>query len=298
MAIAVALWPAAASAESSRGGSFRLPDYGARGWGMGGAAIATVNDESAVEWNPAQLALLQSHVVGASYVNLVPGTTARQSQIAYARVIERRADDTTIARHAAGVQYTNLHLQVAGGESYDENHVRLAYAYTPDPFLTFAAGATVFFSSSDIPNFGAIGSSIDFALRVNLTRSVNIGLVGHDLFSRYNYDDGSEFSKTRSVILGVATTAIPYARAEFDIAYEHGSYSRTMIGAESDYIMGHLTLRAGFASLSAGETRSIPYFGLGIRGGKAGLVLHYAASFDDGDEAFGNTHRFSLGLWF
>lgn len=287
-----------ARAESSRGGAFRLPDYGARAWGMGGAAIATVDDESAVEWNPAQLAVLRTHVVGASYVNLVEGTTARQSQIAYARVIQRRTDDPSVARHAAGVQFTNLHLVIAGGEAYDENHLRLAYAYTPDAFLTFAVGASIFFSSSDVPDFDAFGSSVDFALRVDLTESVNVGMVGRDLFSRYSYGNGADYSKTRGLALGVATTAIPYVTAEIDVAYDHGDYARTMVGAESAYIMGHLSLRAGFASLSSGDSRSIPYFGLGLRAGHERFILHYAASFDDGEEAFGNTHRFSVGLWF
>ena len=44
-----------ARAESSQGGAFQLPFYGARGWGMAGAFVARVDDESAIDWNAAGL---------------------------------------------------------------------------------------------------------------------------------------------------------------------------------------------------------------------------------------------------
>jgi hypothetical protein len=68
-----------------------------------------------------------------------------------------------------------------------------------------------------------------------------------------------------------------------------------MVGAESDYLFSHLSLRAGAALLRAGDTRTVPAFGASGRAFGARLTLHYAANFDE-DEAFGITHRFSLGL--
>jgi len=67
----------------SQGGAFKSSSYGARAWGMGGAGVASVCDEGAVYWNPAMMAMLPSNSIGLSYVNLVEGTTARQSQLAY-----------------------------------------------------------------------------------------------------------------------------------------------------------------------------------------------------------------------
>ena len=69
----IAVCAAPARAEFSVGGSFAAPGYGARPWGMAGAAIASGADEASVYWNPAMLGLIDQHRVGLAYSNLIPG---------------------------------------------------------------------------------------------------------------------------------------------------------------------------------------------------------------------------------
>jgi hypothetical protein len=289
---------ASADADYSKGGAFRHPGYGARAWGMGGAAVATVDDESAVSWNPAMLSLLGSNQAGASYVNLVSGVTARQSQVVYAHVLERGAPDDegqTSARHVVGVMYTNLHLEIAGGESYNENLMRVAYALSPDYFVSFAIAGDFLLSGSDVQGFDAVGSSVDFAARLMLTENVTVGAVARHAFSRYSYDDGLDYSLDRAFVLGASYSSIPYATLEADIVYDHGDVARTIGGLETDYLFDVIALRGGIASVDSGESRTVPHFGFGLRAPGGRFIVHYNANLDD-EKAFEDTHRFSLSV--
>ena len=286
-----------ARAEYSEGGGFRLPGYGARAWGMGGAAIATVDDESAVSWNPAMLTLIGANTAGASYINLIPGATARQSQLVYAHVLQPATNDEgqkPYSRHVVGAMYTNLTLELAGGENYSENFVRLAYAYAPDYFVTFAIAGDLFFSNSDIPGFDALGTSVDFAARLTLTRHIEVAAVARNAFSRYSFEKGQDFRKQRAFAFGASYDAVPHVTIEGDLVFDHGDLARTIGGFETDYFFNVLALRAGYAILDSGESRSIPYFGFGLRGGSR-FFIHYNANLDD-EKAFEDTHRFSLSV--
>jgi hypothetical protein len=67
------------------------------------------------------------------------------------------------------------------------------------------------------------------------------------------------------------------------------------VGAETGYLFDHLSLRGGVAFLNAGEARAAYTFGASVRAGRDRLTVHYGASLDD-EEAFGTTHRVSLGV--
>ena len=293
-----------ARASSSNGGAFKSSAYGARAWGMGGAGLATISDEGAVHWNPAMLSLLPSNMAGASYINLIEGTTARQSQVAYAHIFKTSERDDfrgTVACHAVGAMFTNLHLGINEGvdannngkTNYDENIFRVAYAYSPDYFISFGFAGEIFMSTSDIPGFESVGSSIDAAMRLWLLENLSVGMVLRNAFSRYSYDDGQDFRRDREFAVGVSTKTIPRATVEADLVFAHGDLARAIIGGETDYFYNHLALRAGLAAINTGEGRSVPYLGFGVKFDR--FKLHYNANLDD-ENAFGDTHRFSLSI--
>jgi predicted lactoylglutathione lyase len=294
--LVVAAHPAAAG--YSPGGAFRAPGYGARAWGMGGAAIATVDDESAVYWNPGMMSFAAGSSLGASYINLVPGATAHLSQMAYVRVLAKHDNDTSgrpIARHAVGAMYTNLRLGLQDGEGYDENVFRLAYAYSPDHLVTFAIAWDILASTSDIGGFTSRGTSVDGALRLSVTENTTFAMVARNAFSRYSYQDGADYRREREVVLALASKSLPYIALEGDLAWSHGGTSRLTLGAESDYLFDVLALRAGIASIRTGESRTVPYFGFGVH--ISHLALHYNASLDK-EIAFSDTHRFTVSVSF
>lgn len=285
--------PLAAHAESSQGGAFRLPAYGARGWGMAGAFIVIVDDESAVDWNPAGLAGTP-RTAGASYLQLIEGVTAGQSQLVFTMPLSRERHETGIARHVAGAMLTHLGVDVAGGETYSEDYLRLAYAFTPEPLVSFGFGASGYVSSSGVAGFDGSGTSVDFTGRLSLSKSLSTALVARDVFSRYTYGDGRTHEKEPQYILGLAWYT-PHIAFEGDVVRSFGNWSRVSIGAESAYLFSHVAVRGGISWLSGGEGRAVPAFGVSARAFANRLTLHYGAALDD-EDAFGRTHRMSLAV--
>ena len=80
---------------------------------------------------------------------------------------------------------------------------------------------------------------------------------------------------------------------EGDMVYAHGGTSRWIAGAETDYMFGVLALRAGVAAIQTGESRTVPYYGMSV--GARWLFIHYNANMD-ADNAFADTHRFTLSI--
>lgn len=291
--VCTALWPVHARAESSQAGAFRLPAYGARGWGMAGAFIVIADDESAVDWNPAGLARTP-RTAGASYLQLIEGVTAGQSQLVFTMPISRERQESGTARHVAGAMLTHLGVDVAGGESYSEDYLRLAYAFTPEPLVSFGIAASGFLSSSGVQGFDGSGTSFDFTGRLSLSKSLSTALVARDVFSRYTYDDGRTHEKEPQYILGLAWYT-PHLAFEGDVVRSFGDWSHVSVGAESVYFFSHVALRGGISWLSSGESRAIPAFGISARAFSNRLTLHYGAALDE-EDAFGRTHRMSLAV--
>jgi hypothetical protein len=119
--------------------------------------------------------------------------------------------------------------------------------------------------------------------------------VGKDLFSRYTFDDSRDSHKESSVVVGLATRRLPMLTLAADAVYRYASWSRAMLGAETDYILSHLALRAGATFHHAGESRAAVSFGASVRAFDARVVVHYGATVDD-EQAFGTVHRVSLGV--
>ncbi len=294
MVVCATLAPARAPAESSQGGAFRLPAYGARGWGMAGAFVARVDDESAVDWNPAGLATAP-RALGAAYLQLVEGVSIGQSQLVFTMPLSSERHENGAARHALGAMLSNLSADVVGGESYSENHLRLAYALTPEPLVSLGLAATGFLSSSGVPGFDAWGTSFDISGTLSVSRAWSMALVARDVFSRYSYDDGRDYDKEPQYVFGLAWEHPSRFALEGDVVRSYGGWTRTSLGFETDYILSHLALRGGVARLSAGESRTVPSFGASVRALSNRLTLHYGATLDE-EDAFGRTHRVSLAV--
>lgn len=291
LALAAAL-PARTVAESSQGGAFKLPAYGARAWGMGGAFVVLANDESALDWNPAGMADA-GRVAGASYLQLVEGVSAGQSQLVFVMPLTNARQETGAATHAVGAMLTNFTVDVAGSdETYSENYLRVAYAFTPEPLLSFGLGLSGFMSESGVEGFDAWGTAVDFAGELSLSSKWAVALVGRDLFSRYTFDDSHDYKKEPEYILGIARQGSRMA-LEADVVRSYGTWSRVSAGVETEYFFSHVALRGGVAWLSGGEGRVVPCFGVSVRVDP--LTLHYGASIDD-EEALGTTHRVSLAV--
>jgi hypothetical protein len=78
-AVGAGLGARAGASEFSRGGTFILPAWDARGAALGGAATILIRDERSAYWNPANLVFLTSARITAGTMEPVPGLDDRYS---------------------------------------------------------------------------------------------------------------------------------------------------------------------------------------------------------------------------
>jgi hypothetical protein len=295
-AVAGCLAATTAFAGFSRGGSFAAPGYGARAWGMGGAAIAAGSDEGATYWNPALLSLLEGGRLGFTYVDLVPGADAQQSYLAYARGLNPALPDEpglNYSKHSFGVLYGNLSLELSDGQRYSENTLLLGYAYSPDYFWSVGASLGMLLSTGDLGEFEAKGTTFSVGLRMELTESLTFGAVGRNLASQIMFDSGENYALQRSLTIGLAFRPRDALLLETDMVGAYGGFARFVLGGEMTLLSDVLMLRGGISAVTTGENRSIPHLGIGVRLSR--VQLDYNANFDTA-EAFDRTHRFSLAI--
>lgn len=285
-----------AFAGYSRGGSFCAPGYGARAWGLGGAAIAIGSDEGSTYWNPALLSLLDRGQLGLSYVEPVPGADVRQSFLAYARPLKRGvADEPELAfnEHALGILYSNLYLEVPDGRAYTENSLLIGYSYSPEYFVSIGASVGVLLASGEIGNNDAKGTTLNAGVRVALLEHLTLAAVVRNAFSYMMFDSGEDYPLDRSLTIGLGARLRDNATLEGDIVGAFGGIARVVLGGEAVLFSDLLALRGGVSAITAGESRVVPHMGIGV--GFRRFRLDYNANFD-GEEAFGDTHRFSLAV--
>lgn len=263
---------------------------------MGGAAIAIGADEGATYWNPALLSLLDRGRLGLSYVEPVPGAEVRHSFLAYARPVKRGvADEPGLAfnEHTAGVVFSNLSLEIPDGRSYTENALLIGYSYSPEYFVSVGVSAGVLLASSDVGEFDARGTTFNAGIRVALLERFTLGVVVRNAFSYVMFDSGEDYPLDRSLGLGLGVRLLENATVEGDVIGAFGGIARVVVGGEATFFADLLALRGGVSAVTAGENRVLPHMGIGV--GFRRLRLDYNANFD-GEEAFGDTHRFSLGV--
>ncbi len=280
----------------SRGGSFSTPGYGARAWGMGGAAVTIGADEGATYWNPALLSLVDRGRLGLSYVELVPGTDTRHSYLAYAHPLKRgvaEEPDLAFNEHAIGLLYSNLLFEISDGHTYTENSLLIGYSYSPEYFVSVGASMGVLLASSDLGDFDAKGTTLSAGIRVALLERLTLGVVVRNAFSYLMFESGDDYTLDRSLTVGVGVRILENATLEGDVVGAFGGIARVVLGGEAMLFSDLLSLRGGISAVTAGENRVMPHMGVGI--GLRRFRLDYNANFDS-EEAFGNTHRFSLGV--
>lgn len=263
---------------------------------MGGAAVAVGSDEGATFWNPALLSLVEAGRLGFSYTELIPGTDARQSYFAYARALKAgplEAPDLAFSEHCFGLIYGNLLLELSDGQRYTENSLLIGYSYSPEHFVSVGASLGLLFSSSDLDQFGAKGSTFSAGLRVALLERMTLGFIGRNIFSQIMYDSGENVSIERSLTLALAYRLFDEVTFEGDVVGAFGGIARLVLGGEAVLFSDVLALRAGIAAVKSGENRTIPHFGIGVHVHR--IQVDYNANFDT-DGAFEDTHRFTLAI--
>ena len=94
-------------------------------------------------------------------------------------------------------------------------------------------------------------------------------------------------------VLGLGYQLFESVSLEGDVVTGYGSIARMVLGGEAKLFSDLLILRGGLSAITTGENRTVPHMGIGIHFKR--IYIDYNANFDS-EEAFENTHRFSLGI--
>jgi len=197
------------------------------------------------------------------------------------------------SEHAFGLIYGNVSLELSDERRYTENSLLIGYSYSPERFVSIGASLGLLFSSSDYDQFDAKGSTFSVGLRMDLLEHLTLGVVGRNVFSQVMFDSGENHSIQRSLALGLGYRLFDGVTLEGDLVSAYGGIARLILGGEAVLFSDVLALRAGIASLRTGENRAIPHFGIGVHIDR--IHIDYNTNFDS-EEAFENTHRFTLAI--
>jgi hypothetical protein len=184
-------------------------------------------------------------------------------------------------------------LDISDGRAYTENSLLIGYSYSPEYFVSIGASLGLLLASSDIGNFDAKGTTCSAGIRLVLLPRVTLGAVVRNAFSKIMFDSGEDYALDRSLTLGLGVRLFKNATLEGDIVGAFRGIARAVLGGEATFFSDLLALRGGISAVTAGENRVLPHMGIGV--GFRRFHLDYNANFDS-EEAFGNTHRFSLSV--
>jgi len=332
--LCAALGPPAQASEFSRGGTFILPAWDARGAALGGAATILIRDERSAYWNPANLVFLASARITAGTMEPVPGLDDRYSIICAgialfekspgadatgagltglpaspeiavdttgvadtSRAIAAAGLDTTLIRKTWGfaVSATHLGLHLAQGSSWNENTLGLSAAFAPTRRTAFGVTVRMMKSSTDAADANSWGAAFDAGVIEQVTHHLWLAVTAKNVLSHVRYPHRTD---TLDVSVNVAAAyrgLFDRISLECDAVVKYGVLNRLLTGVEIAAIPDLVFLLVGSDIRMSQEARVIPSFGLATSYRFAEIAL--SESFDP-EGAFGRQTRVSMSLLF
>jgi len=224
---------------------------GPRAVAMAGAFSAVADDGSAIFWNPAGIAFLESQELLFTHADLY-GVGITDNLAAWAVPLTRR--------HALALDW--YHSGFDDGElSFGENRLDMAYAFRLNQRVSM--GSTFKYLSQDTGLDGrevrnGSGVGMDLGLMVEAWPRLKFGLVAQDVFdTEIDSGEGSVVAFPRNVRWAAAYEVGSYGVAAVDID------DRYHIGAEARPLQA-LALRAGAEVDRTGPQRAQYSFGFGL----------------------------------
>lgn len=265
-------------------GPFLRIGVGARALGMGGAFVALSDDATAIYWNPAGIAQLESGELATMYTNQF-GLGAHYSFLAYGQPWG--------AEKGWAIGIVNLSLAQIPITDLDEHGrpVVIRYTGSSETALLLAYGQALFRSSLGITVKGirqtladesSLGFGIDLGAKVPLFKALSLGAILRTGF--VNWSTGEKVVFPAQAVLGLAYRPIPKLSLGFDIGLQTSRRLEVHLGTEY-WLVPQLALRLGVdrGNLTAGAGFSIRQF-----------KLDYAIMSHD----LGLSHRLSFGMEF
>jgi len=308
--------------EYSRGGTFILPGWDAKGAALGGAAVALSQDESAAYWNPANLTFLPSARFGLGTMEPVPGVGSRYSVLSAAMSFSERREgtrwgsgpgespsDTSLTeggpaaswdtmpwrRAAVALSASHLGLELAGGSRWNESTIAVSGAYAPRPGTSLGVTVRGMKSWTDLADAGSWGVTFDAGVVERLTDHAWIAATGKNIFGLVSYPERVDTLDSTWNIALACRGLFDRVSMECDAVIAHRAIDRLLVGVELLLVPKLLSVLGGAEVRMTGGERVIPSVGVATTFRYAEIAI--SSSFDPID-AFGIETRVSASLLF
>ena len=265
-------------------GSFLRIGVGARALGMGGAFVALADDPTAIYWNPAGLASLESGELASMYTNQF-GLGAHFSFLAFSQPwAENKGWAVGIVNLSLGqIPITGLdeHGRPVVTRYTESSETALLLAYAQILFRS-SLGITVKGMRQTLADESSLGFGVDLGAKIPLFENLSLGAILRTGF--VNWSTGEKVVFPAQAILGMAYRLFPKLILTFDAGLQTDRRMEVHAGAEY-WLIPQLALRMGLdrGKLTAGAGFVIKQF-----------KLDYALMFHD----LGLSHRISFGMRF
>ena len=266
----------------------RIP-ASARSAATGESILATVDDATAVYWNPAGLSTVRKNEISSMWADLHGLQGLDNAYLAYAKPVSSKL----------GIGVDWMHMGFSDAEFfYHQNRYAFALGYKLHSRLALGATAKMISLDAglqDIANpqdFSSTGSALgyDFGILISPYNGLKLGIVARDIGgTELEYGNGIKRPFFRSDLrFGAAWTAVPR------LSLTCGLDQAARFGAEYQ-IHPMLTLRAGaHRNRDSDSNDGLGYaFGTGLRLKQFELDYAYSSLPD-----LGVSHRFSLNFSF
>lgn len=299
---------------------------GARATAMGNAFSASVDDATAIYWNPSGLAAMNQRTFTAEYA-----TWLAEINFNYAAVVLPTGAGTfgfgVTALRSPEMEVTTVEEQEGTGERFTANSYAFSLSYGRNLTDRFAIGLTAKFINERIWNSSASGAALDIGtMFVTPFRGVRLGasisnfgtklnIRGDDLLSIVDIDpnNGGNNESNRATLvtdnfdmpltmrIGLAGEVFESAGSRLTLAVDalspNNSDQYVNVGTEIGLLGDLVMLRAGYAELFLED--SIRSFtlggGLNYRFGPLDLAVDYAY---ESQKYFNGVNRFNFTVQF
>jgi hypothetical protein len=307
-------------------GDFLSIPIGARATGMGNAISATVDDATAIYWNPAGLSRLQNGAFTAEYAQWLAGIDFN-----YAAVVLPTGFGTVglgvTALRTPEMEVTTVDEQDGTGETFDASSYAFSLSYGKALTDRFSIGGTVKYVTERIWHSNASSIAVDVGtMFVTPFRGIRLGaaitnfgsklqMTGDDLIAVVDVDPNNAgnnesnraelrtdaFNLPLTMRIGLAGEVFQGESSRLTLAVDALSPSNSEqfvnVGTEIGLLGDLLLLRAGYSELFLQDSIHSFTLGSGLRYRFGGLDLAVDYAFE-AQRYFDGVNRFTFALQF
>lgn len=297
---------------------------GARATAMGGAVAATIDNATAIYWNPAGTALMQRGELAFDYAEWLVGIDFANAAVAWPTDMGTVGVSVTSMR-TEEMDVTTVDAQNGTGERFTAASLALALSYSRQLTDRFAVGGNAKYITERIWNSSANGIAFDIGTLfttpfsgVRLGASISnfgskMSMAGDELLVVADIDPNNagnnesnrallktdRFDMPLTMRVGLAGEPVQAGNSRLtlavDAAVPNNSEPYVNTGAELALLGGLVQLRAGYSEMFLRDALRSWTFGGGLEYGFGSLQFNFDYAYE-AQEFFSGVNRFTLTL--